>query len=595
MRRLAQLMRSRKAPVLSIILPVLALGLGLTGWLTSVVSKWEEAHFQEEFQRRAEHQLNAVRRETELLIRLAHAAQSFCLTAQHFNRNDFDAFADRMLKAYPSAGALGWVPRVPKELRTEHEQLARQDGIAQYQIWGAGPDSSDTKQYAPQAYYPVTYLHPLDGLSSVLGFDVGSEPVRREALEQAWTNRSIRVSRLIKLMPVQDPHQGWLIIAPVLRSQQGLALDDSSALLGYVICPIRMEQVIEASFRFSELSGLAVHITEAPSDTRADPDPKASLSLRQDPLKFTRNFEFGERMWRFECSPVKHRSIPHHSVTPLLVASAGCAFTAGLALFISGLYLRSQRVRHLVEERTIQLSRSKEGLEREIAARAAAEVSLNRSLAEKQVLLREIHHRVKNNLQVICSLLQLQAGVVNDTLAARLLREMRGRVRTVALVYDRVCQSDNMSSIEFDGYVRAVAGELFRFYQPGSARVSLKVDITPVLLNIDTAIPVGLIVTELVANSLKYAFPQHFLEAQPCGYRPGIFVNLASSDEDFTLVIGDNGVGLPAEVNLKSDGTIGIQIAVMLVEQLNGQVELKREAGTQYEIRFRQLAYKERC
>jgi two-component sensor histidine kinase/CHASE1-domain containing sensor protein len=593
MRRIAQLTRARKSPLLLIILPVLALGLGLTVWLTSTVWRWEEALVQEEFRRRAEHQFGAVRRETELLLRLTHAAQAFCLTSEQFTRKDFETFAERMLKAYPSAAALGWAPRVPNELRDRHVQLARQDGLAQYQIWSVHPDSTNTEQAAHRAFYPLTYLHPLNDFSSVLGFDIGSEPVRREALDQARTNRSIRVSRMINLMPARNPHQGFLIVAPVLSSH-GNPADEESTLAGYVICPIRLDQVIAASFRFSELSGLDVHLSETSAGEPKDPDPDGSAP-QSGPLHFKRDFAFGERLWRFECSPVKHLSIPHHSVTPLVTAAAGCAFTAGLALFISGLHLRTQRVKHLVEQRTIELTRSKEGLEKEIAARAAAEVSLNRSLAEKQVLLREIHHRVKNNLQVICSLLQLQAGVVNDTLAARLLREMRGRVRTVALVYDRVCQSDDMASIEFDEYVRALAGELFRFYRPVSASVALKVDITPVLLNIDTAIPVGLIVTELVANSLKYAFPQSFVETQPCGYHPGIFVNLTSSDEDFTLVIGDNGVGLPAEVNLSSDGTIGIQIAVMLVEQLNGHVDLRREAGTQYEIRFRQLAYKERC
>ncbi|MCJ7617787.1 MAG: AAA family ATPase [Desulfobacterales bacterium] len=212
----------------------------------------------------------------------------------------------------------------------------------------------------------------------------------------------------------------------------------------------------------------------------------------------------------------------------------------------------------------------------DITDRKQAEDKIKASLKEKEVLLKEIHHRVKNNLQVISSLLNLQLGYIKDKQNIEVFKESRNRVRSMALVHEKLYQSENLSMINFAEYIQSLAGNLFRSYRAGSSVVTLKIHTGDVLVGIDTAIPYGLIINELISNSLKYAFP--------AGKEGEICVNLHSDNGTLTLIISDNGVGFPKDLDFRNTETLGLQLVIGLVGQLKGTIELDRSGGTEFKI-----------
>jgi two-component sensor histidine kinase len=217
--------------------------------------------------------------------------------------------------------------------------------------------------------------------------------------------------------------------------------------------------------------------------------------------------------------------------------------------------------------------------QQEIDERMRAEEQIKTSLEEKVVLLKEIHHRVKNNLQVISSLLNLQSQSIRDREALEIFKESQNRIRSMALIHEKLYRSHDLAKINFAEYVRSLASFLVRSYRAQAGPVGLKVQADDVALSIDAAVPCGLIVNELVSNALKYAFPD--------GREGEIRVVLQPDhDQHMTLVVGDNGVGFPDDVDFRDTESLGMQLVNTLVEQLDGTIELHKEGGTEFEIVF---------
>lgn len=225
-----------------------------------------------------------------------------------------------------------------------------------------------------------------------------------------------------------------------------------------------------------------------------------------------------------------------------------------------------------------------EGLE---ARHKRTEDRLKASLREKEVLLKEIHHRVKNNMQIIYSLLSLQSRRIKDKNVLKMLQESQNRVRSMALLHEKLYQSKDLASIEFGDYIRKLVFGLFHSYAVSSDSIILKINAENIFLDINTAIPCGLIINELVSNSLKHAFPEGKAWNEK-GYTKGqIYIKLTSHKKNkFTLIIRDNGVGFPEDLDFRNTETLGLQLANTLVEQLEGSIKLLRKDGTSFKIEF---------
>ncbi len=225
------------------------------------------------------------------------------------------------------------------------------------------------------------------------------------------------------------------------------------------------------------------------------------------------------------------------------------------------------------------------GVSKDITQRKKAEEQIEESLEEKEVLLKEIHHRVKNNLQIIYSLLNLQTDYVEGEESLNVLKESQNRVKSMAMVHERLYQSPNLKYINFKEYVENLITDLFYSYGIERGNIKTQLNLEDIKIDIDTAIPCGLIINELVTNSLKYAFPKG---------KGILIVEMVQVSDYIKLVVADNGIGLPVDIDLENTETLGLKMVNNLVHQLDGTLELKRTNGTEFTIKCKKLEYKNR-
>ena len=219
------------------------------------------------------------------------------------------------------------------------------------------------------------------------------------------------------------------------------------------------------------------------------------------------------------------------------------------------------------------------GMMMDITERKNAENTIKKSLDEKEVLIREIHHRVKNNMQIISSLLSLQSRSIDDKKTFELFRDSQNRVRSMALIHEKLYQSDNLAEIDFKEYIKNLTTDLIRSYGVTPGTISLSINVNKVSLGVNTAIPCGLIINELLTNSIKHAFPD--------GKKGKINIELHQiTENEYMLIFNDNGIGLPENFEFKNIKSLGLRLVNSLTDQLNGKIDLEIVNGTKFIITF---------
>ena len=238
----------------------------------------------------------------------------------------------------------------------------------------------------------------------------------------------------------------------------------------------------------------------------------------------------------------------------------------------------------------IKIDRQHQGhlwMYRDISDRKRAEVELKTSLREKEILLKEIHHRVKNNLFVVANLLEFQSDYFDDPKFIAALEDSKNRVFSMALIHEKLYKSTNLSRINFGEYVEQLVENLLESYGEIDERVEFKPEIDPVFLNIETAHPCGLIVNELISNVFKHAFPS--------GRTGRVWLKLHQNSEgSVSLTVKDNGVGFPEDLDFQNVDSLGMELICTLTSQLEGHLELIREEGTTFNLTFSELQYQQR-
>ncbi|MEW6402831.1 MAG: GAF domain-containing protein, partial [Chloroflexota bacterium] len=306
--------------------------------------------------------------------------------------------------------------------------------------------------------------------------------------------------------------------------------------------------------------------------------------------------EIGQRITRIE----SYIGIPlvneNRTIGLLIIASERPEISererSALELVAGQLAIAISRTRHYQasQERAVELARAMSQMEHEIDERRQAEARLTASLKEKEVLLREVYHRVKNNLQVIGSLINLQASKAQDEVTRQFFHQTRTRINAMALVHEKLYQSPSLAIIDFSEYLKALLNNLFRAFldRPGDVRLELEVD--PIWLGLDTAIPCGLILNELISNSLEHAFPPGKLDEPP---KISVGMRECGSGR-YELTVADNGIGLPDDFDWQHTNSLGMELVNLLTAQIGGEAQLKNNHGAKFTITFAELKYKER-
>jgi PAS domain S-box-containing protein len=214
----------------------------------------------------------------------------------------------------------------------------------------------------------------------------------------------------------------------------------------------------------------------------------------------------------------------------------------------------------------------------DITERKRNEELIKSSLKEKEVLLKEIHHRVKNNLAVISSIIRLQARQTKDPTSKEIMQECDNRIQSMAKIHSKIYQSKDLAGIDFDSYLKELIKDLFKSYQVNPERVKVHLQVRDLKQDLQTTVPLCLILNELISNALKYAFPE--------GRTGEIGITLQRENGRIGLTIADNGIGFPEEVDFRNTSSLGFQLVMALVKQLHGTIELERKEGTAFIIRF---------
>jgi PAS domain S-box-containing protein len=237
----------------------------------------------------------------------------------------------------------------------------------------------------------------------------------------------------------------------------------------------------------------------------------------------------------------------------------------------------------MVQERTDELIKANKQLQLEILERKRMEERIRASLEERGVLLREIHHRVGNNLQVIYGLLDMHSDAAGDKEYANIFKGCQDRIMSMSLVHKTLFRSTDLAHIDFYDYIKKLVNRLFNNYGVDTERVALKINAKGISVGLETAIPLGLIITELVSNSLKHAFPE--------SKKGEIKIEIRSlGNNENELIISDNGIGLPEEIDFRNTETLGFKtISAFEKSSTVGEFELNRVNGTEFRIRFRNV------
>ena len=242
-------------------------------------------------------------------------------------------------------------------------------------------------------------------------------------------------------------------------------------------------------------------------------------------------------------------------------------------------------VKSIMQEKTSELTELEKAIQEEINIRGGnekARVSGNErsesSIKEKEVLVKEIHHRVKNNLQIISSLLNLQSGYIKDKNFIEIFKESQNRVRSMALIHEKLYQSKDMSQINFSEYVSELVSNLFGSYGLNSALIVFHQEINNILMAMDIAINLGLIINELVSNAFRHAFT---------GIKKGnLYIRIKKNKQKYELTVEDDGIGFPSGIDFRKTKSLGLQLINSLVEQIGGEIFLFRDNGTKFVIKF---------
>lgn len=214
---------------------------------------------------------------------------------------------------------------------------------------------------------------------------------------------------------------------------------------------------------------------------------------------------------------------------------------------------------------------------------ATHRISMESSLKEKEIMIKEINHRIKNNLQTISSLMQLKARSINNSDVQEILNDFVNRINAVSLIHDNLYQSSNLNEIDFAGYIKNLISELFYIHGVDKQRIALNMDIERIFLDLKSSVICGLIMIELVTNALKYAFPETRKEG-------AIQIDFSCKNQNnYFLGVCDDGIGIPCEKDLESPGTLGYQLIEALVRQMKGTFSVFRENGTRVEIKWAQV------
>jgi two-component sensor histidine kinase/CHASE1-domain containing sensor protein len=490
------------------------------------------------------------------------------------DRDPFEQFVKGAL-ADPGIRALGWAPRVPDSERSDFEENRREEVRSGYELQEPDEHGQFRRANDRPDYYPLDLIEPSQTHARLVGLDLASTPRWRAALEQAAQTGQSLATVDAGLLGRGRP--ALVILVPVFI---GGTPGEVRRPEGFAIGICSLSALVGAALRVGAREGLDVALFEREGDRR-----QLAYSTSVDEGSRSRYGQvvstsprIAGKPWTLQIFASGKYLAAERGWQAWLVLAAGVLFVAWLEAFLLLMAGRASKVEQMVAQRTRELEASNREVEAQRAELARSNTDLSAALNAQEILMRELHHRVKNNLQVIASLFSLQARYLPDARYREIFEESRNRVFSIALAHEKLYRSKDLGRIDFSEYARNLVAHLHSMLGPSSA-INVVTDIHEVTLPVETAIPCGLVINELVTNAFKHAFP--------AGRHGAIRVILREVDPARWLVaVEDDGIGLPAQISLGKTDSLGLDLVSILATQIGAEVEVNRERGTSFRLTF---------
>ncbi len=504
----------------------------------------------------------------------------------------------RFLRAQTEVAKVALSSLRPEELAQPLiETIGRAQGYAYGGLWRLHEDSHRVTLVASFGEGTAPFIGASIDLSdpssyTALVICTGQPTFRNRIRESAYGHnaitRTLNAQALLGL-PLID-RTGRVVGAITFADMETPERFSERDLTQGIVLANQVAQALENSELFSQVNQLQEQyrvVTEAINDAVFTLDAEA---------RFTFGNAAGERLTGYRREELLGRSFTD-LVAPEDLPELIGRFKRALAGEAISPHVRAEMIRKDDSRVPIELSMAnlvhdgrivgRVGVARNISDRRQAEEQIKASLQEKEVLLKEIHHRVKNNLQIISSLLNLQSKYITDPKALQMFIDSQNRVKSMALIHEILFRSRDLAKIDFAEYIKNISVQIFRLYGAYSRKISLETNVKNIMLDVDTAISCGLIVTELVTNSLKYAFGE--------AREGSIYIEFSNDNAStLTLIVRDNGIGFPKEIDFQNNDSLGLKLVIALAKQLSGTVELDGSSGTTFKVTFVHDKHKER-
>ena len=506
------------------------------------------------FERNAGHYVSHLQKQIDRSVEVVESISSFFDASVQVERHEFRAFTAAPLSRHKDIQALEWIPMVAADERRTFEERARIDGIEGFQFTERRSQGVMQRASPRERYFPVYFMEPMSGNEAALGFDLGSDPTRLHSIRDSMVTGELTTSGRINLVQGTGDHLAFLILRPVYDRDLSSVRTAEAGLKGFALGVFRIEDLVTDAQKSMDIEGVGFFLFDdsAPSDQRylyhfaAYENPVTAVTPEEPPeeilagLHHWTELHVPGRRWTLLFYPARGHYAEIGGRSALIVL-AGLLFTGLLA----GLLWTTARHTQKVEGLLTDLSRSNLDLEREMEQRRLIEFNLQASLEEKEVLLKEIHHRVKNNLQMVSGLLNLQAHHIDSPRAKRVYRESENRVMSMALIHENLYRSRDLSQVNVVDYFRNLSRNIASSYEQERGEVRVLFDIEKISLPIDTVIPAGLIVNEMLTNAYQHAFADGARGEITLGFR-------RDGNDQFILTVADDGVGMPEGRELTS-------------------------------------------
>jgi len=551
------------------------LAVALVMVLSIRVNRGEQTRLETALRRRADAVTAALERGSDHYLQVVQSIADFDHAVGRVDRNAFEQFVKGPL-ADPGVRALGWAPRISDGERADHEVNLREEGRSAYEVQEADESGQLRRANDRAEYYPLDLIEPSQDHTRLTGLDLASAPQWRSAIEKAARGgqplATVDSGLLGRGRPV------LVILVPVyLTSTPGV----SPRPEGFAVGIFSLNALVNAALRVGGREGLDLALYEKGADN------EQQLAYTTNPEEAARSYygqpvmtapRIGEKAWVLQMFVSDAYLAGERHWQAWLVLASGSLFVAWLEAFLLLMAGRTSKVEQIVAQRTQELEASNREVESQRAELARSNTELAAALNAQEILLRELHHRVKNNLQVIASLFSLQARYLPDPRYREIFEESRNRVFSIALAHEKLYRSKDLGRIDFSEYARNLVSHLHSNLAP-SAPINVVTDIEAVTLPVETAIPCGLVINELVTNAFKHAFPG--------GRHGAIKVVLRELDPARWLVaVEDDGIGLPAQISLGKTDSLGLDLVSILATQIGAEVEVTREKGTSFRLTF---------